>query len=80
LTQVLFALNETYFISDKKVMEAIAKFPIRPPNYGQQIAEILARPGQTAAELSQTVSQLRTVWQSVAELAKEVYQPKFSIG
>lgn len=80
LTQVLFALNETYFISDKKVMEAIAKFPIRPPDYGPQIAEILAQPGQTAAELSQTVSQLKTVWQSVAELAKEVYQPKFSIG
>jgi len=80
LTQVLFALNETYFISDKQVMEAIARFSIRPPGYVEQMANILAQPGQTAEELSRSVANLKAVWQNVVELAGETYQPKFSIG
>jgi predicted nucleotidyltransferase len=80
LTQVLFALNETYFISDKKVMGAIARFALRPPDYVEQITDILARPGRTAEELGHTITRLKAVWRSVVDLAGDAYQPKFSIG
>ena len=79
LTQALFALNETYFISDKQVMEAIARFSIRPPEYVEQISAILAQPGQTAEELSRTVAHLKAVWQSVVVLAEDIYRPKFNL-
>jgi len=77
LTQALFALNESYFLSDKKVMETIASFQIKPSNYVETILGILAYPGETCAELSDTVTRLENIWKSVAEVAGIIYQPKY---
>jgi len=77
LTQALFALNERYFISDKRVMDTIAAFSILPSGYVNQITGILARPGGMVEEMSRTVINLEAVWQSVVSLAGEMYQPKF---
>jgi NifB/MoaA-like Fe-S oxidoreductase len=79
LTQVLFALNERYFLSDKKVMDLIARFPLLPEGYIQKISHILACPGSTAKELTETVSNLERVWRNVVSLADELYQPKFQV-
>ena len=48
ITQALFALNERYFIRDKKVLDTVAKFPHLPSGYIRQINRILACPGSTA--------------------------------
>jgi Nucleotidyltransferase domain len=77
LTQALFALNERYFISDKKVMDTIATFPLLPEGYSEQIRGILACPGSTAQQLTQTVNNLEEAWRNVASLAGELYQSKF---
>ena len=77
LTQVLFALNETYFMSDKRVMEALAAFAVLPPGYIERVQGSLAHPGATAGELKQTVTQMEAAWQSVVDCARELYQPKF---
>lgn len=77
LTQALFALNERYFLSDKKVMETIASFEIQPVDYTRNIAGILACPGQTRMELVETVARLNETWQSVKELAGIKYQSKY---
>ena len=79
LTQALFALNETYFISDKKVMEELARFSLLPAGYVETLARILAHPGETAAELSRTVAELEAVWQSVVALTGGTYRPKFNL-
>ncbi len=79
LTQALFALNETYFISDKKVMEELARFPLLPAGYADTLARILAHPGETAAELSRTVAELEAVWQSVVALTGGTYRPQFDL-
>jgi len=79
LTQALFALNERYFINDKRVMEVAANFMILPEGYIQQITGILAHPGETAAELVHSVAHMRSVWQSVAACSGEYYQPKFNL-
>lgn len=79
LTQALFALNERYFIRDKKVLDTVAKFPNLPPSYIQQINLILAHPGSTVEELTKTVSDLEQAWYSVVSLPGVQYEPKFKI-
>lgn len=77
LTQALFALNERYFLRDKKVIEAMAHFPLLPPAYPEQIRQVLAHPGQTTTELTQAVHRLEALWQSVIALPGVHYEPKF---
>lgn len=79
LTQALFALNERYFIRDKKVMEVIAGFPLLPSGYLEQLQQILAHPGLSVAELTQSVHQMEALWQSVTTLPGVHYEPKFQI-
>jgi hypothetical protein len=80
LTQSLFALNEKYFIGDKRVMEVMAGFSILPEGYLQQITSMLAHPGNTIPELSHTVEKMRSVWQGVVACAGGIYQPKFNLS
>ena len=79
LTQALFALNERYFISDKRVMETIASFPKLPAGYTEQIQNVLAHPGSTAQELIQSIEQITQIWREVVSLADQLYQPKFQV-
>ncbi len=58
MTQALFALNERYFLRDKKIMEVVAGFPLLPSRYIQQVNHILAHPGSTAQELTESVNAL----------------------
>ncbi len=79
ITQALFALNEKYFLRDKKVLETVANFPYLPSGYIQQVNRILAFPGNTAAELTKTVMDLEQAWQSVVSLPGVRYEPKFRV-
>ena len=79
MTQALFALNECYFMRDKQVMARMALFPILPEGYITQVTRILACPGSTAGELTQSVDAFGQVWRGVAALAGDLYQPKFDL-
>lgn len=79
ITQALFALNEHYFIRDKKVFDVIATFPTLPSDYISKINHILSHPGSTAEELTQTVHQLKQTWHSVISLPGTNYQSKFNL-
>ena len=79
ITQALFALNEKYFIRDKKVLDMVAQFSNLPSGYIQEINRILACPGSTAQELTKTVSDLEQAWHNVVSLAGVNYEPKFQI-
>ncbi len=78
LTQVLFAVNEKYFLSDKKAMETIASFRIVPANYVEQVTGVLASPGKTAEEMAWSVDQIASVWRSVVALTGD-YRSKFNL-
>jgi hypothetical protein len=80
LTQALFAMNEKYFLSDKKVMQTIASFKIIPDDYAKHILTALSCPGETPTDLEKAVRHLEAAWQGVAVLAGESYQPKFRSG
>jgi hypothetical protein len=77
LTQALFALNEKYFLGDKKVIGKLASFEILPENYVRDLLEILACPGQARSELERAVAGLEALWQGVTALAGESYRPKY---
>ncbi len=79
LTQALFALNERYFLSDKRAMDTIAMFPKLPTGYTEQIQNVLAHPGSAPQQLTQTVHDLEQIWRGVVSLADKFYQPKFQI-
>ena len=71
LTQVLFAINSIYFMSDKKVMETIARFALKPDNYVERLAALLAQPGSNASQLSHSCELLTALWREVVELHGE---------
>ena len=68
LTQVLFALNEAYFVTDKGALERIESFPLRPPGYAGAVRELLGQPGTTRAGLEATAARLEALHREVATL------------
>jgi hypothetical protein len=79
LTQALFALNETFFMTDKTAMREIEAFPLRPDRYVERVARILASPGGTQRELGHTVGELARLFGEVVELAGPLYVPRWSL-
>ncbi|NSW51214.1 MAG: nucleotidyltransferase domain-containing protein [Anaerolineae bacterium] len=77
LTQALFALNETYFIREKQVMQVIDRFPVLPDHYANRLTEILACPGATQESLQRSVQAIQGIWTAVVNCTEGVYQPKF---
>jgi hypothetical protein len=79
LTQALYALNSSYFISDKGVLETISQFRLCPPGYREQLSQILAHPGRTEEQLSVTVNKLHALWQEVVNLAGALYSSRYPL-
>lgn len=87
LTQVLFALNETYFLNDKTAMTEIdagfhAARPRVPAGYVQRLSRVLGHLGETPADLAASTRALRDLWASVVALAEESgtsYRPFFKM-
>jgi hypothetical protein len=73
LTQALFALNETYFLTDKRALATIEGFALRPVQYGERLSAILAHPGCDAAHLEASVASVRELWRESCQLAGEHY-------
>lgn len=79
LTQTLFALNEVYFIRDKKVFNVIDQFSLRPDEYTKKVEAILAHPGSSVVELERSTAALTAVWRTVTSLPGVNYIPKFNL-
>jgi len=80
LTQVLFALNRSYYMSDKGAMRAIDGFALAPAGYTAALGAILAAPGHDAQTLARSVAALEALWQRVVELTNGAYRPKFVVA
>ena len=55
LVQVLYALNETYFISDKRMYRDVEQFPLKPQNFAERVNRILGAPGRVREELEESL-------------------------
>jgi len=77
LMQVLYAINETYYLSEKKLYRDLLDFKIFPPTPFLDIQKSLSHIGADQSTLAKTLDQFITLIQSFLELTKEIYQPKF---
>jgi predicted nucleotidyltransferase len=57
MVQILFALNEAYFMNDKRALEEIEAFAVRPPGFSHRLTDILQYQMQTVDELAQLLNE-----------------------
>jgi hypothetical protein len=79
LVHALFALNEQYFLSDKCARRLSEGFAIRPREFNERLAAVLAGPGACAGELQKSADALRGLWAETAELAGGLYQSRYGL-
>jgi RimJ/RimL family protein N-acetyltransferase/predicted nucleotidyltransferase len=61
LTQVLFALNERYFINEKGAIQVADSFAIRPNNFSEKVNDILVNVGANANELLLSINKFESL-------------------
>ncbi len=55
LIQVLYAINETYYLSEKKLAADLSSFNLRPENFLERIYTLLGTTGTTSAHLQESL-------------------------
>jgi predicted nucleotidyltransferase len=71
LVQVLFALNERYFVNEKGSVRAIASFPVCLEGFEETVSCVLAEPGKTPAQLSESIRRFEQLVRTTRELSDE---------
>lgn len=56
LVQVLYALNERYWLNEKGSIRAIEAFPLHPEGWEARVTRVLAHPGETAEALGASLA------------------------
>ncbi|HEX2181553.1 MAG TPA: nucleotidyltransferase domain-containing protein [Rubrobacteraceae bacterium] len=69
LVQVLFALNERYFVNEKGSVKVAGSFPLRPEGFDVTVSCVLAEPGREPARLRESVREFDQLVQATRELA-----------
>jgi len=77
LVQALYALNEIYFISDKRIHGDIEQFSIKPENFCQRIDNLLGNMGHDGQKLVETLFAAGTPLREVIGLCGDQYRPKY---
>lgn len=68
LVQVLFAVNERWWINEKEGLRGVAALALRPAGFEDTVARVLACPGSTAEDLERSVADLHVLSGAVREL------------
>jgi predicted nucleotidyltransferase len=58
LVQVLFALNERYFVNEKGSVKAVSGFPSRPSNFEVVVEDVLGKIGDGPSQLKESIEWL----------------------
>jgi hypothetical protein len=77
LTQVLFALNEVHFVSDKDALAQIEALPLRPARYRARLEAALAHPGADPDRLVAAAGEVGALIDEVVALAGDLYRPRY---
>ena len=70
LIQVLYAINQTYYLSEKKLALDLATFHIRPDHFLVRINTLLGATGHTAAQLQASLTAAEALYKELAQLAQ----------
>lgn len=76
ISDALFALNESYFLSDKSSIQKIAQMPKCPDNFKEQINDILIIKDKG---LTTNAKKVRNLFEQVVSLADGMYQPYYQL-
>jgi hypothetical protein len=79
LVQVLYALNETYFISDKRLKKDVEQFSLKPQGFVMRLDRILGEIGRDSNKLTETLLNTQNLLSEVIELCRDQYTPKFDL-
>src|SRR5262249_30732438 len=71
MVQVLFALNERYWMNEKRSLAQVDDFALRPDGFTATVSTILARVGDTGAEQAQNVAELGALVHRVRRMATD---------
>jgi predicted nucleotidyltransferase len=71
LIQVLFALNERYFVNEKGSVRAAASFPLCPEGFEETVSRVLAETGQTPDRLRESIRRFEELVRATRELSTE---------
>jgi hypothetical protein len=77
LVQVLYALNETYFISDKRLYNDELAFRSKPEHFSERISQILGNIGHESTKLDETLSATEILLKEVIALCGNQYVARF---
>ena len=78
LIQVLYALNETYFFSEKQFMHDFDSFTIRPIHFITNINQIISSIGNSSQQLIESCNKTDKMINLFIDLAQPLYKPKYS--
>jgi hypothetical protein len=65
LIQVLYAINDRYFLSDKAVMLDVPTFAKQPPDFLERLADVLGYAGRDQQSLQDSLDRLTALRQEV---------------
>jgi hypothetical protein len=80
LVQVLYALNETYFISDKRLYQDVEQFSIKPQNFAESLDHMLGDIGCDSKKLEETLSSTAILLSEIIALSGDRYTPKYKLA
>jgi hypothetical protein len=69
VVQVIYALNQVYFVNEKGSVEEAARMALAPERFGQRVAAILGGAGRTGQRLSASVERAAQLLAHVEALA-----------
>jgi predicted nucleotidyltransferase len=69
LVQVLFALNERYFVNEKGSIRTVESFTYRPEKFGETVSSVLAQPGDSPDRLAESIERLAELVRAVRTLS-----------
>jgi predicted nucleotidyltransferase len=77
LVQTLYALNETYFISDKRFYRDVERFDIKPEHFAARIHRMLGNVGHDEQGLAETIRLAEGLVHDVIALCGDMYKAKY---
>ena len=69
LIQVLFALNERYFMNEKGSLVLTDSFSNRPPDFSIRVGALLSHPGESSESLEDSLGAMEALLEEVLEIS-----------
>lgn len=78
LIQVIYALNETYFLTEKRFLIEEKNFGIKPDSLKERAQEILGHVGTDQIKLAEQLAKTENLFNETKNLCGKLYQPKYT--